>query len=43
MQWIGRPRGEAALLRSARAYEAAIGDWLAIRPVLPEPRPDRGA
>ena len=32
MQLIGRPRGDAGLLRLAAAYEGAIGDWLARRP-----------
>jgi amidase len=35
LQLIGRPRGDAQLLRVAAAYETAIGDWLARRP--PEP------
>ena len=33
VQLIGRPRGDAALLRAAAAWEAAVaGDWLARRP-----------
>jgi amidase len=32
MQLIGRPRGDLALLRLARAYEAAAADVLAVRP-----------
>ncbi|MFO1268158.1 MAG: amidase [Rubrivivax sp.] len=35
LQLIGRPLGDAALLRAAAGYEALIGDWLARRP--PEP------
>ncbi|HEY9240256.1 MAG TPA: amidase family protein, partial [Burkholderiaceae bacterium] len=32
LQLIGRPQGEAALLRLARAYELAAGDILKVRP-----------
>ena len=32
MQLIGRPRGDLELLRLARAYEAASGEILAVRP-----------
>jgi amidase len=32
LQLIGRPQGEAALLRLARAYERAASNLLAIRP-----------
>jgi amidase len=32
MQLIGKPQGEVALLRVARAYETQIGDWLSIKP-----------
>ncbi len=32
LQLIGRPQGEAALLRLARAYELAAADVLAVRP-----------
>jgi len=32
LQLIGRPLGDAALLRAAAGYEALIGDWLARRP-----------
>jgi amidase len=32
LQLIGRPQGEAALLRLARAYELAAGELLAVRP-----------
>ena len=35
LQLIGRPRGDAALLRVAAGYEAISGDLLARRP--PEP------
>jgi amidase len=35
LQLIGRPQGEAALLRLAYAYEQAAQDVLAVRP--PEP------
>jgi amidase len=33
MQLIGQPRGDLALLQTGLAYEQAIGDWLAVRPV----------
>jgi amidase len=32
LQLIGRPQGDADLLRVAAAYESLIGDWLARRP-----------
>ena len=32
MQLIGKPHGEIALLKIARAYETQIGDWLNIKP-----------
>lgn len=32
MQLIGRPRGDAALLRIAAAYECTIGELMARRP-----------
>ncbi len=32
LQLIGRPRGDAALLRVAAGYEQVVGDMLAIRP-----------
>ena len=32
MQLIGRPHGDGGLLQLAAAYEAVIGDWLAIQP-----------
>ena len=32
LQLIGRPQGEAALLRLARSYERAVQDVLAVRP-----------
>ena len=35
LQLIGKPRGDAELLRVAAGYETLIGDWLARRP--PEP------
>ena len=34
MQLIGRPQDDAGVLRLAAAYEAAIGDWLAVAPTL---------
>ena len=34
MQLIGRPQGDAALLRLAAAYEQVIGDWLAVQPAV---------
>ncbi len=34
MQLIGRPQDDAGVLRLAAAYEAAIGDWLAVLPPL---------
>ena len=35
LQLIGPPRGDAALLRAAAAYEPLAADWLARRPPLP--------
>ena len=32
LQLIGRPRDDAGVLRLAAAYEAVIGDWLAVQP-----------
>ncbi len=32
LQLIGRPLGDAGVLRLAAAYEAVIGDWLVIKP-----------
>ncbi len=32
LQLVGRPRGDAALLRAALGYETLAGDWLARRP-----------
>ena len=32
MQLIGKPQGDAELLRLAAAYEAVIGDWLGMQP-----------
>lgn len=34
LQLIGRPHGDGALLQVAAAYEALIGDWLAVAPPL---------
>ena len=39
LQLIGRPQGEMALLRLARAYEAAAQDVLSVRPAPPGPLP----
>jgi amidase len=36
LQLIGQPRGDRGLLSIAAAYEACIGDWLAVRPALPD-------
>ena len=33
MQLIGQPQGELALLSLGLAYEEAVGDWLAIKPI----------
>ncbi len=32
LQLIGKPLGDAGVLRLAAAYEQAIGDWLAVKP-----------
>ena len=32
LQLIGRPQDDAGVLRLAAAYEAVIGDWLAVEP-----------
>ena len=32
MQLIGKPQGDFELLQLAKAYEDAIGDWLAVKP-----------
>jgi amidase len=32
MQLIGQPQGELALLSLGLAYEAAVGDWLSVKP-----------
>jgi amidase len=32
MQLIGKPQGDFELLQIAKAYEDAIGDWLAVQP-----------